>query len=153
MNTAKSEVPWVTGVGIFLAVLAIALSLATTSADLGLTLQLLPYFAAASLSAMLLGLAGRARRESIWMCLSSIALGAFGLAIEYTIFAAIITALLLLVSYIGDISSVEWLLEIVIGVIVVLFGLLFAGISLPIILIGVLVIGAIAFLSDFLDFF
>ena len=153
MGTTNISTPWITLLGTAVALIAIALSLATARTDLGISFQLLPYFAAASLSAMLLGLVGRHRRENVWLCFLTMMLGAAGLAIDYTIFAAIIVAIVLLVAYVGDLSSIDWFLEASVGAIVVIFGLLLAGLSLPIILIGALIIGVLIFLSDLLDFF
>ena len=153
MNEQAKPRPWFTGVGIFVAAIAIALTFTTLRTDVSISFQLLPYFAAASLSAILLGLAGRHRRESLWLCVSSITLGAVGLAFEYTVFAAIFAAVMMLALFVGDLSSMDWLVEIVLGLIVVVFGLMLAGVSLPVILTVALVIGAIAFLSDFLNFF
>lgn len=153
MNQAAGTKPWFTLVGITLATLAIALTLAATQSNIGISLQLLPYLAAASLSAILLGMIGRYRREQLWLCLSCVTLGAVGFAIEHAIFSAIVTGAVIVGAFVGDVSSIDWLAEIVLGLIALIFILMFAGIGLPFILIAVAVLGALALLSDFLDFF
>jgi hypothetical protein len=132
--------------GMGIATGAIVVTVAVRETGLEISQRILPYLAAASLGGLLLGLAGRWKKEDVWRCLASTLLGAVGVGLQHPVLAVVLVLAVLVGASITPLMSARWLGDALLGVFVTVVTLLLMGVSFPGVFLAVAIFGGLGLL-------